>query len=380
MSVISLLKKVKVQTLSFKKHPCRNLDDEIKIHYLNAISLVMNADENITDKQIEYLEILLVSFGFEKDMKDVFVEFAKNPNEDSILEMMSIFDNKDIKYNLIVDCMMMASRDDNILNEEEEAIITEYFEMFKITPDEEAKDLKYIYEMFNKQDGNALYRYFGKQDKYDTFLIKKELFDYLLDYYKIDMAYELKEDEKRILDFQFFKPIFKSGSLRDGATEIMTKPVNNAQFCIYLNYAYTSKNIEFNGEGKIIDSETKGLLMDLDISNIQFKNNEFIVDSSENEDKKITGVTYVMANIFIEWVSEYNNEEYHLIKFDSNWKKKIKDFNHSELLYEFINSIDYGIKSYTQTYDNGLALDKDGTPLNITSESYYGDVSFRMMK
>ena len=204
MSALSLLKKIKVQTLSFEKHPCRELDQEQMVHYLNGLALVTNEDETVCDKEKEYLSILINSFGLSEEMLETFVDFAENPDEKLLLDMMQSFMTKEIKYNLIIDAMMIASIDGNF-DEKEKALINEYFEMFKISK-KEAEDLRYIYEMFYAQDGNALFRYF-KRNEY----MKVELFQYLLDYYKIDMAYELVEDEKKILTFEFFKPDFTSG-------------------------------------------------------------------------------------------------------------------------------------------------------------------------
>ena len=313
MDLLNLLNKVKIQTLSFEKHPIAKLDDEMKIHYLNGLSLVAIADGSIHEKEKEYLTLLINSFGLSDEILDSFIEFAQNPDEKAILEMMKAFTNRDIKYNFIIDAMNIAYIDEEY-HENEKAVIQHYFEMFKFREDE-IKDLKDIYDMFKKQDGNRLLRYFGKQDKYDTYLIKKELFEYLLDYYNIDMAYELQENEKRVLDFEFFKPTFSSGGLDYGATEIMVKPVNNEQFCIFLNSAFVNKEIEFNGDGNLADSETKDLLMNLEMSDIKFENNEFIVKNREDEEKKVTGVTYVAAKMFIEWVSKYNNAKYKLPTF-----------------------------------------------------------------
>jgi len=208
--------------------------------------------------------------------------------------------------------MMTASIDGNF-DASEEAIIEQYFEMFKITKDEE-RDLRYIYEMFYTQDGNGLYRYFGIKNKNAKYTIKPELFQYLLEYYQIDMAYELLEDEKKILTFEFFKPTFKEGKLGDGATEIMTKPVTNAQFCIYLNSAIIDKSIEIDGEGKVVDSESKDLLMDLDSSDIYLEDGKFIVDKDKYENR-VTGITYVMANLFIAWASVANSVKYSMASF-----------------------------------------------------------------
>lgn len=277
----------------------------------------------------------------------------------------------------MIDAMMIASIDGNV-HENEKALINEYFEMFKITKDEE-KDLRDIYEMFYKQDGNALFRYFGKQHINDVFIIKKELFQYLIDYYKIDFKYELQKEEKKILTFEFFKPTFEKGGLADGATEIMTKPVSNAQFCIYLKNAFLSKSIEFNGDGKIVDSETKNLLMDLEMSEIEFIDNMFVINSKEDREKKITGVTYVMAEEFSKWVSKYENKSYvpssYLDSYSSIDSFTIKP------LHEIVYSI------YTNCYIKIIQL--YGDYLSFNSSSYSSEIdetfcdkeySFRMIK
>ena len=62
-----ILQKVKVQTLSFEKHPCRELDQEMMMHYLNGLALIASADENICEKEKEYLEILINSFEIGAD-------------------------------------------------------------------------------------------------------------------------------------------------------------------------------------------------------------------------------------------------------------------------------------------------------------------------
>jgi uncharacterized tellurite resistance protein B-like protein len=383
MSVLGLLKKVKVQTLSFEKHPCRELEQEEMIHYLNGLALITNEDGTICEKEQEYLSILINSFGLSEEMLETFIGFAQNPDEKRILDMMQSFMNREIKYNFIIDAMLIASVDGNF-DEKEDAIIAEYLEMFKMTKAEE-QDLRHLYEMFHTQNGNALYRYFGKQDKYDTFLIKKELFEYLLDYYHIDMAYELKEEEKRVLALELFKPTFQQGSLGKNATEIMTKPVSHAQFCIFLNSVYLAKEIEFNGEGKLVDSQSKDVVMDLDLSEIVFKNNAFRVMSLENEEKRITGMTYVLVRIFAQWLSKYNKEEYQIASFDgaynismSAFTKTLKDeflFNYYQSSYSKVNF--YIGKIYNS---NMLTVDRDNGSHPIVGNVLSKKVSFRLMK
>ncbi|MDQ6963034.1 MAG: hypothetical protein Q9M28_11015, partial [Mariprofundaceae bacterium] len=111
MSVLNLLKKVKVQTLSFEKHPCRELEQEQMIHYLNGLVLITHEDGSVCDKEREYLSILINSFGLSEDMLETFINFAENPDEKMILDMMQSFATRDIKYNFMVDAMMIANID-----------------------------------------------------------------------------------------------------------------------------------------------------------------------------------------------------------------------------------------------------------------------------
>jgi uncharacterized tellurite resistance protein B-like protein len=381
MSALSLLKKLKVQTLSFEKHPCRELDQEVMVHYLNGLALITNEDEKVCEKEREYLSILINSFELTEDMLETFVNFAENPDEKLILDMMQSFATKDIKYNLMVDCMMIANIDGR-LHENEKAVIEQYFEMFKITK-KEAEDLRYIYEMFYTQNGNALYRYF-KRNEY----MKIELFQYLLDYYEIDMAYELKEDEKKILTFEFFKPTFEKGSLGNGATEIMTKPINNAQFCIYLNSAFMDKIIEIDGNGKVVDSESKNLLMDLNNSDIEFEDGEFIINNAEDEEKKITGVTLLCVIYFIEWISN-ENIKYSLPHFHVNYHSDQDSDNYifGSIFNDYPISKEFYYTSAKSKNDEGFRISPKNTvphffasnPSKIGGRSS-ATASFRMMK
>jgi len=380
MSVLSLLQKVKVQTLSFERHPCKDQDQEVMIHYLNGLALISQENENICDMQKEYLEILINSFGLSDDMLESFIDFAMNPNEKQILDMMQSFMGKEIKYNFILDAMMIAVKDGSFVDVEKE-VIRQFGEMFKLTS-KEMQDLHKLFELFHAQDGNGLYRYF-KRNEY----MKVELFQYLLDYYAIDMAYELRENEKKLLEFEFFTPTFEQGSLGNGGTAIMTKPVNHAQFCIYLNSAFMDKHIELDENGKVVGSKSKALLMDLNHSAIAFNDGEFIVNSAEDEDKKVTGVTYVIAEMFIAWASRYKHHNYKLSSLNGNYCVSFESFN-TKPNHEFIRVFNCGkylgieiFKNVGDGYihtENGCSNDQR---TSINDPRYQtGEVSFRMMK
>ena len=307
MAVLDLIKKVKVQTLSFEKHPCRDLDMETKVHYLNALALIANEDGEIVEKEKEYLTMLINSFGLSEDSLNEYIEFAKNPDESGLVEMMNAFGTKDIKYNLMVDAMILAQRDGEFC-ESEKALMEQYFEMFKISAKEE-KDLKYIFELFYAQDARALARYFNRNR-----MIKQSLFNYLLEYYKIDLEYALKEEEKELLDFKWFKPTFDTGGLYN-ATEIMKYPISNAQFFIYLNARYDENAIVVEENRVYKNDEEKTVLMELENSDISFKDASFSIENSTKDDEKITGITPASVEDFVKWINGLQDKEYKIVAF-----------------------------------------------------------------
>jgi hypothetical protein len=64
-----------------------------------------------------------------------------------------------------------------------------------------------------------------------------------------------------------------------------------------------------------VDSESKDLLMDLDSSDIEFKDEIFFVNSVEDEEKKITGISCELVINFIDWIDEKTSDNYQLSNF-----------------------------------------------------------------
>ena len=278
----------------------------MKIHYLNGLALIANEDSE-REKADSYLASVNHSFGFTPDMIDVFKDFATNPDEQAILDMIQAFETKDIKYNFIIDAMMIAGIDENFCDNKK-AVVAEYCEMLKITK-KETKDLEYIYEMFYIQDARALSRYFNRNKT-----IKQSLFIYLLEYYKIDLAYALKEEENELLTFKWFKPTFEKGGLKN-ASEIMKNPISNAQFLIYLNAKYDENTILVDENKVYLNDEEKTLLMELENSDIGFNNSGFYIEDSTKDDEKITGITADSVKGFVEWINDLKGLEYNIVEF-----------------------------------------------------------------
>jgi len=175
MPVIGLMKKVKTQILSLNNHPVNDLDIEKKLHYLNGLALVMNEDDDIADKEKDYLSILINSFGFSNEHIESVIEFAKNPDEKALIEMMNSFDTKDLKYLFLFDCIFLAGLDSGI-NQHEEVLIGEYAETLSLID----KELNNIYSLYNAIKAKHIFQIsilFMNENNF-----KMEQFQYILDY------------------------------------------------------------------------------------------------------------------------------------------------------------------------------------------------------
>jgi len=388
MSILDIVKKVKIETLSFEKHPCKALDEEIIIHYLNGLALVAQIDK-ISDKRKEYLEILLNSFELSEEVLESCIEFAKNPDEKMILNMMQAFVKREIKYNFIIDALMIAGIDGE-MTDEQKTLIQEYMEMFKLTKKEQ-EDLIYLYEKFYHQDGNALFRYFRRNENE---FMKEELFYYLIDYYKIDFKYELQQIEKKLLKLEFFKPSFPMGSLGDEAKEIMSKPVNNELFALFLNDMYLNKKIEKNGDDEFAEVESKDLVFNPKNSKIEFKNNRFIITNPKDLSTKATGMTLKGISMFIQWIEKANNEKYKLSSFtyDAIYMNDFKNPIFGEFYYSYDKDSHSGkgyycarLKFYNNDsngsyFSNGYHRNSKDRDIRVDDKYNSDTASFRLMR
>ena len=357
MAVLDLIKKAKVKVLSFEKHPCSGLDMEIKVHYLNGLALLAYEDGAINEEEKEYLTTLLISFDMDEEILRDSLEFAKNPNEESIIEMIKLFSNEDTKFNFMMDCMVLMQKD-NRGDEAKKNLLKEYFEMFKINSATKEELVK-VYEMFESRDGKALFRYFKKTkaNHYYNNMFDKKLFEYLLDYYNIKTKFELTQKEREILQFDFFTPRSEHGGL-SGGKEVMKRAVTNEQFCVYLNTKFLTDKIDIDSKDRVFDIETDDVIIDLSKSAIYFDNGLFksrneltreeisdFYSKDELEDiigimfgnfkdeqiqeindyytNVVTGITTVGVEGFIIWVNDTMEEEYKVVKL---WEEEKNEF------------------------------------------------------
>jgi hypothetical protein len=150
------------------------------------------------------------------------------------------------------------------------------------------------------------------------------------------------------------------------------------------------KTIEIDGNGKVVDSESKDLLMDLDNSDIEFEENLFLVNNNEDDESSVNGITLPLISKWLYWIDNFNNCTYNLSHFhvhehatDSNEFIYLDSFIHHPIANEFYYT--------TATKDNrqGFRVSPDkqeGTfrasqPTLISKNDYNSSLaSFRMMK
>ena len=104
-------------------HPLAQKDIELKIHYLNGLALMMNVDDEISDSEKDFFLSLMEAFNLEKSVIDNFLDFAKEPENEQMRELMEeLVKSEIIKFSFMIDVFVMANRDGKYSNEEEELV------------------------------------------------------------------------------------------------------------------------------------------------------------------------------------------------------------------------------------------------------------------
>ena len=140
-------------------HPLVNEDIETKLNYLHGLAIVMNADDEISDSEKEFLELLIATIELSDIAIKYLLSFAENPDEDQINELFQVLSKSElIKYTFIFDCYIIAMRD-NVINESEKQVIELFLDLLGLNENE----VKLIKELENE---------IFRLQKYDDFLIK----------------------------------------------------------------------------------------------------------------------------------------------------------------------------------------------------------------
>jgi len=186
--ILSVINEATTEANAFEGHPAKELSLEERILYLQGLSLVMNADSDIHNDEKEYLRILIKSFEIDESMLESVVDFAQNPDKDTIQAFFRTFRRRPIAQLFLFDALMMAYRDGELSDKEKAVVdaIASQLEVLKGTYQD-------IYDLFchitNKNwQESALY--------FSSYLLNPEHFKHLLDYYEVDFDALMAETEE----------------------------------------------------------------------------------------------------------------------------------------------------------------------------------------
>ncbi|MAD73893.1 MULTISPECIES: hypothetical protein [unclassified Pseudoalteromonas] len=99
---------------AFENHPIAQQGIEGQLLYLQGLALVMNADNDIHDTEVEYLQILINSFSLDNSVLDDVVDFAKAPDKAIIQAFVAYYRRKPLAQLFLFDALMMTRRDNQV--------------------------------------------------------------------------------------------------------------------------------------------------------------------------------------------------------------------------------------------------------------------------
>ncbi|MDW2154124.1 TerB family tellurite resistance protein [Vibrio sp. 2092] len=118
VNILNTINTAAKNMLSFDSHAAKQLSLEEKLLYLQGLALVMNADQEIHEKEKEYLKVLIRSFEIDESVIDTLEEFSLNPDQDTIQCILKAFMKRDMSITLLFDMFMIANSDGDISDRE----------------------------------------------------------------------------------------------------------------------------------------------------------------------------------------------------------------------------------------------------------------------
>ena len=382
MKGIDLLKQIQKKNFILTNHPCKDLKLEEKIHYLNGLSLIINEDGVVDTKEMEYLTILLNSLDLSDICINDILEYAKDPDESSIMEMLEVLKDEKVRYVFLFDSIVLACIDGDF-HIDEKNIILQYASMIGVSL-KCVEELESVYQLIKNKDKSAIDDFIYTSDN-----LKDEYINYLYDFYEVDNGLVLSEKERKILNFNFITPQFAYGGLING-TELMTEAISLEQFCIFLNYMYKNEEILLDEDKNIIYKKDKTIILMriYGISNIVFFNNKFIANDIVMHNRIVVQPTGAL--LFIEWLNKVLKTDYKIPYYFGTieYVDRLKIMNIKNMgyeIYECKNEFYQSSSNYTSLLDISWSTDIDeffslyDIELARTEVNDYG-ICFRLMK
>ena len=103
---------------AFENHPIAQQGIEGQLLYLQGLALVMNADNDIHETEVEYLQILINSFSLDSSVLNDVIDFAKVPDKTTIQAFVEYYRRKPLAQLFLFDALMMTRRDNQVHEKE----------------------------------------------------------------------------------------------------------------------------------------------------------------------------------------------------------------------------------------------------------------------
>ncbi|EGR1976317.1 TerB family tellurite resistance protein [Vibrio parahaemolyticus O3:K56] len=360
IDILDIINEATKEANSFENHAAKDLTLEERLLYLQGLALVMNADGEIHPDEKEYIRILIKSFEMDESILESFVEFAQNPDKDTVQAFFRTFRRRPIAQLFLFDALMMTRRDDNV-DEREKAVVDKIAEQLEVLKGTYQDIFDLFCHIKNKDwEESALY--------FSSHLLNPEHFRHLLDYYEIDFEDLLGRTKnirnKRVLE------IFKSRVNSLSESNEMKITLNNDVVLPIIQSGIDRGEVKVF-MGKIIFPEEK----ECELSTVGFgylqENKSLYVVNGEN----------ISDRIIISFVSDYlnvSNVEMFEILFDSdniirgeidkesNRKLKLStNFENGKFiaignkLFKYVNNGKYDIFGNDEIYSSKIGVDFD---------------------
>lgn len=173
---------------AFENHPIAQQGIEGQLLYLQGLALVMNADNDIHDTEVEYLQILINSFSLDSSLLDDVVDFAKAPDKAIIQAFVAYYRRKPLAQLFLFDALMMTRRD-NQVHEKEMPLVNAMATQLEILKGTQQDIFDLFCHIKNRNwQESALY--------FSSHLLNPDHFKHLLAYHKIEFDELMAETAK----------------------------------------------------------------------------------------------------------------------------------------------------------------------------------------
>ena len=103
-------------------HPMKNSSEDHKYRYLQVLTLLIDADDQIMDEEIEYLNRMVKIFGLKNGTLGKLIKFVQQPDTEEMRKTMSVFYDKR-GYSLMMDLIFLSWSDEEFHPKEREFIL-----------------------------------------------------------------------------------------------------------------------------------------------------------------------------------------------------------------------------------------------------------------